>query len=113
MRKSDKKTENQLRITLTSVCDSALKAFDGFKWLTHVVNYEKFPQSLQIVCVFDTNSNVSTFVEKNNARVLDSLIQAKLFEIGISLKNITNHITYDTEENCEKYHNGKWADRLS
>jgi hypothetical protein len=26
--------------------------------------------------------------------------------------DISDHIFYDTEQNCEKEHHGKWADRL-
>ena len=57
MRKSDKKLDNQLRLVLTDVCETALKEVEGFQWLTHVVNYSNFPQSLRVVCVFDTNEN--------------------------------------------------------
>ena len=113
MRKSDKKVENQLREVLTDVCEAALKDFTGFRWLTHLVNYTDFPKSLRVICVFDTNDNLSSFMDSNNSRELSHLIQKKFFEIGINLKSITNHIAYDTEENCEKNNNGKWADRLA
>lgn len=49
MRKTDKKIENNIRISLTKVCEQALKEVDGFLWLTHTVNYSKFPESLQIL----------------------------------------------------------------
>ena len=112
MRKSDKKRENQLRIALTEVCESALKNFNGFQWLTHLVNHSNFPTSLKIICIFDTNDNLSSFIENNHCRELGCLIQKKLFEMDINLKSMTNHISYDTEENCEKNHKGIWADRL-
>jgi hypothetical protein len=104
--------ENQLRITLTDVCETALKNFTGFQWLTHLVNYTNFPKSLKIVCVFDSNDNLSNFLKSSSSHELSILIQKKLFEIDINLKNITSHITYDTEENCEIKNNGNWADRL-
>ena len=112
MRKSDKKLDNKLRIALTEVCDIALKDFTGFQWLTHIVNYTNFPKSLKIVCVFDTNDNLSNFKAKDISLNLSTLIQKKLFEIDVPLKSMSNHITYDTEENCENNHHGKWADRL-
>lgn len=112
MRKSDKKMENNLRITLTEVCETALKNFNGFEWLTHVVNYSNFPASLKVICVFDTNDNLSRFMESNSCQELGFLIQKKFFELDINLKTITNHLSYDTEENCKKHNNGKWADRL-
>lgn len=112
MRKSDKKIENQLRINLTEVCETALKRFNGFEWLTHVVNHNNFPNSLKIICVFDTNEHLARFMESNSCQELGSLIQKKLFEMDINLKSITNHLSYDTEENCNKSNDGKWADRL-
>jgi hypothetical protein len=112
MRKSDKKIENNIRITLTEVCETALKNFNGFEWLTHVVNYSNFPASLKVICVFDSNDNLSSFINSNSCKELNLLIQKKFFDMGISYKSITNHISYDTEENCKKHNNGKWADRL-
>ena len=64
MRKTDKKMDNQLRHVLTEVCEVALKDINGFQWLTHVVNYSNFPKSLQVVCVFDTNENLSFSCQK-------------------------------------------------
>ena len=51
-------------------------------------------------------------MESNSHRKLGTLIQTKLFELDINIKNISNHLSYDTEENCTKNNNGKWADRL-
>jgi hypothetical protein len=112
MRKSDKKIENQLRVTLTNVCDIALKEYAGFQWLTHLVNYANFPKSLKVVCVFDTNDNLRKFQEEKCDHQLSILIQKQLFEIGIRLKNMNDHLVYDTEENFEKSHYRNWADRL-
>jgi hypothetical protein len=113
MRKMDKKIDNQLRLALTEVCDQALKAFAGFQWLTHLVDYTNFPNTLRVVCVFDSNENLATFMATKNNHELSDLIQTKLFGMDVTLKNMSNHITYDTEENCEQSHKGKWADRLS
>jgi predicted RNA-binding protein with PIN domain len=113
MRKSDKKIENNLRIALTDVCESALKEFTGFEWLTHLVKYSDFPKSLKIICVFDTNNNLTSFLNSNNRYDLEELIVKNLLCAEVRIKNITNHISYDTEEECEKNNNGKWGDRLS
>ena len=112
MRKIDRKIDNQLRLVLTDVCEITLKEINGFQWLTHLVNYSNFPKSLKVVCVFDTNENLSYFMSKDSKKELASLIRVKLHEVDVKVKNVTNHILYDTEENCEKEHNGKWADRL-
>lgn len=113
MRKTDKKTENQLRIALTDVCEIALAEFTGFQWLTHLVNYADFPKSLKVICIFDTNDNLNSFTAAHNHQRLNTLIQKKLLEIGINSNSITHHVSYDTEENCNKTDNGKWADRLA
>jgi len=51
-------------------------------------------------------------MESDRCTELGYLIQQKFFEININFKHITNHISYDTEENCNKNNNGKWTDRL-
>ncbi|MGJ8693481.1 MAG: Fis family transcriptional regulator [Thalassotalea sp.] len=112
MRKSDKKIDNQLRLALTDVCETALKDFIGFEWLTHVVNYDNFPKTLKIVCVFDTNEHLTSFTVNNQHLKLNALIADKLNGLGIKLNNIAQHISYDSEEDCQKKHQGKWADRL-
>lgn len=113
MRKTDKKIDNQLRISLTQVCDTALKEFSGFQWLTHIVNYDDFSQSLNIICVFDTNENLALFLSTKAQPSLTTLIQNTLKAVNIPIKNVNKHISYDTEENCRKEHKGKWGDRLN
>lgn len=113
MRKTDKKIENQLRITLTSACRIASRQITGFQWLTHLVDYSNFPHSLNVICVLDTNDNLNRFMTKNCNNKLNDLIQGKLYEIGIYINNIANHISYDTEENCIINGNGNWKDRLA
>lgn len=113
MRKSDKKTDNQLRLVLTQVCEVALKDIQGFQWLTHTANYNNFPQSLKVVCVFDSNESLDSYRQSQYNYKLVSLIKSELEGMQIRLKNIEKHITYDSEENCERQHNGNWAARLS
>jgi hypothetical protein len=112
MRKTDKNIDNQVRQALTAVCEIALKDINGFLWLTHLANYSQFPTSLKVVCVFDTNENLADFMPRTSRYNLESLIQLKLTEIGIKLKKLSDHISYDTEQNCDQQHNGQWAVRL-
>jgi len=113
MRKTDKKIDNQIRAALTDVCDTALEEFDGFQWLTHLVNYSNFPKSLRVVCVFDTNENLDSFMATTNSDILSTLMQKKLLGVDVTINDMASHIHYDTEENCDKNHSGKWADRLA
>lgn len=112
MRKSDKKLDNQLRKVLTDVCENALKHIDGFKWLTHTVNYSNFPNSLKVICVFDTNESLDNYLLSKSNNQLQLSVANELNRLGIKLKNITNHVLFDTEENCDLQHNGNWAKRL-
>lgn len=112
MRKTDKKIDNQLRLVLTDVCEIALKEIEGFQWLTHWVNYANFPESLRVICVFNTKASLNSFIQSSKNKGLNSLIQSKLQDINIKFKHIGEHISYDTEEACNKEHDGNWAVRL-
>jgi len=109
MRKTDKKIENALREALTVACDMALEKHEGFMWLTHFANYQNFPDSLSIVCVFDTNEQLS----KANDEGLRVIIKDKLASIDINIKDIRQNVSFDTEENCKKENNGKWHERFN
>ena len=108
MKKTDKKIENALRGALTEACDRSLETHEGFMWLTHFANHQKFPGSLSIVCVFDTNEQLS----KANDEELRAIINDKLASIDIKIKDIRQHVSFDTEENCEKENKGKWHERF-
>ena len=108
MKKTDKKIDNALRATLTEACDMALEKHAGFMWLTHFANYQDFPESLSIVCIFDTNEQLS----KANLNELRATIKAKLTSLDIIVKNINQRVVFDTEENCEKENNGNWKERF-
>lgn len=112
MRKSDKKMDNQLRQVLTDACENALEEIAGFQWLTHTVNYVNFPKSLRVVCVFDTEENLTLSLSHGGRQQLNKLIQAKLSQAGVQLKNIEQHVLYDSEQACLNEHQGKWANRL-
>ena len=113
MRKTDKKIDNQLTRILTDICENSLEKLTGFQWLTHTVNYANFPKSLKVICVFDTNKSLNAFITSNEHQKLSTLIQKNLFEWNIIIHNTTNQILYDTEENCNKFNDGNWSNRLA
>ena len=43
MTKTDKKRDKAIREALTKACEIALQRNDGFQWLTHEVDYKRFP----------------------------------------------------------------------
>ncbi|MEZ9924916.1 Fis family transcriptional regulator [Vibrio breoganii] len=95
MRKTDKKIENRIRSVLTEVCEDTLKGYDGFLWVTHTVNYSSFPQSLKIVCVFDTNQDRANFLAGEGQLNVSTTIQKAFDQIGIQLKNVDKQISYE------------------
>ena len=113
MKKSDKKIDNSLREALTKVCETALGSVDGFVWLTHVVNYNAFPNSLKIVCVFETDDSLSNAYAAKQDDYLCQRIREELSAVNIKLTKLRQQVSFDSEEACERSHNGKWNDRLA
>ncbi len=112
MKKTDKKRENAIRQVLTDLCDEALDLYEGFEWLTHRVDYSRFPKSLKVICVFDTNANLKEFM-KNHQRAFNDKIQKGLGAVEAPIADTGRQIKYDTEENCEVMNGGDWGDRLA
>ncbi|WP_136678484.1 Fis family transcriptional regulator [Neptunomonas sp. XY-337] len=112
MRKTDKKIDNAIRGALTEVCEAAIGNFEGFKWLTHVVDYNCFPKSLLVVCVFETNDQLSSFLRNKKDTEVFDLIKFHLKDIPLNIKDISKHVDFDTEENCTNKNNGNWRERL-
>ncbi|NCO72087.1 MULTISPECIES: Fis family transcriptional regulator [Shewanella] len=113
MRKNDKKRDNQIRLGLTAVCEHALNAYPGFAWITHIVDYDLYPKSLQIVCIFDTETQLRQCSQNGDKAALLDLIKCTLAKDGIEFKNINQHVSFDTETACEQQHKGNWALRLN
>lgn len=122
MRKSDKKIDNQIRALLTKLCEEYYESIPGFKWLTHVVNYSAFPNSLKVICVFESKELVEQFLVLNN-QVKDSrtkinhsttlsILNIELNSIGVKINKLDKLIRYDDENSCLNEHNGNWADRI-
>lgn len=93
MRKSDKKTENAIIAVLTEVCEAAKDSHPGFQWLTHTVNYNNFPESLKVICVFDSSEHLA----QADTASLAAQIQQKLASIGIQIKSIHKCVSFTVE----------------
>lgn len=112
MKKTDKKLENTLVTVLTRVCEDSLKNIDGFQWLTHLVNYKDFPRSLTIICIFDTQDQITQLKDSRQHEILLNNIMDQLKNAGIELVKKQKHIKFDSEEACSLQHAGNWANRL-
>lgn len=84
MRKTDKKIDNKLRQALTEVCDFALHNITGYQWISHTVNYNQFPDSLMITCMF---KNQQSAKHASQQKELSGLILKKLKDQLITLQN--------------------------
>ena len=113
MRKSDKKFENELRKSLTRLCENEFERLNGFRWLTHKVNYPNIQSSLKVVCVFDTNDNLELFLSSTDKPEVEAQILKVISQLSVKLKNVQNQLVFDSEENCNHVNSGNWAERLA
>ena len=113
MKKTDKKIDKQLCQALTKACETAKKEVQGFQWLTHLVNYNQFPDSLSVICIFATKVELDQARQESKNQLIVSLIKSELEQINIRLKDTNRHVSFDTEEACEEEHNGKWQKRFN
>ncbi len=111
--KTQKRTENNIRLALTQVCEQSLKDIAGFEWLTHQADYTHFPASLFITCVFSTEQAQQNAIAQDDDKKLQKLIVAKLFAIGIKLPSVKQQVILDNEETCTLEHNSDWKLRLA
>jgi len=110
--KTQKKIDNNIRLSLTAVCEQALKDVHGFEWLTHQANYTNFPASLFVTCVFDTEENLKKATAESGTQQLRQQIQKSLLKIGVKFKSINQQVCFDSEEACALMDNGDWKTRL-
>lgn len=115
MKKTDKALENTIIKVLTQVCEESLKAVDGFQWLTHLscksgVSYKNFPRSLTVICVFETQDQITELMNSPQHEYLINNLVDQLSGAGIQLPK--KHIKFDSEEACNLEHAGNWNRRL-
>jgi len=90
--------ERELIRNLTEACETAKSEIVGFQWLTHDVNYERFPESLIVTWVFDGEANKPrALASADKARVLE-LTLAAFEEVGISVSRIADHVAFSIEQ---------------
>jgi len=112
LNKVNKITEKKIIKALTEVCEKAKTEINGFQWLTHFVDYKQFPDSLKVVCVFSTQTELLSAQHKALDQIIFTLIQNKLEKVGIQIKNIKKHVYFDSEEACNSENNGNWDERV-
>ncbi len=112
MKKEFKDIDKNIIKALTAVCEAAKSEGNGFQWLTHLVNYNRFPSSLKIVCVFSTKLDLIDAKQLMMDRYIIDLIKSEFEKINVRIKNIERHVTFDSQEACSEDHNGNWDERF-
>ena len=113
MKKTVKKLDDNVIKALTKACETAKESIAGFEWLTHTANYDNFPGSLTVICVFDNDQSLNNATVKEEDIYLRKLIHSNLLKAGILLKDARKHVRFDSEESCENEHAGDWKKRLN
>lgn len=105
--------ERELVRALTHACETAKHEITGFTWLTHRVDYARFPESLVVTWVFDSDNSMNAAIASQDAVTLQALTLTAFEDIGIAVANIKSHVELDSEERCASQHGGDWAARLN
>lgn len=112
-KKASRQMERRLTQALTGACETAKPLLPGFAWLTHLVDYRRFPDSLRIVWVFESQDALVRALEGEGRRRMRELTEAALFEIGVEVGDTDAHLAADSEEACRRMNGGDWARRLA
>lgn len=108
MKKIEKKLDKELVRVLTAACETAKVMFPGFQWLTHFADYRSFPESLQVLCVFDSHTNL----RGTDKDAFYQHIQTHLKDMGLYIRHMQKQVLFDTEEDCEIEQGGDWQHRF-
>ncbi|GAC31523.1 hypothetical protein [Paraglaciecola polaris] len=112
MQKTVKKLDQNVIKALTNVCELAKQQVLGFEWITHTASYARFPSSLAVICVFDTDASLARAKLEEQDVFLRRQIQAQLLKVGVKLKDARHHVRFDSEQACAAQNNGNWQLRL-
>ncbi len=97
MKKTDKKRDKSIVQGLTRVCEIAKNEVSGFEWLTHTIDYDDFPNSLMVHCIFTSDESIRQVIDSGQDEAIFKLIYDELVLIDINFKDISNRVTFDTK----------------
>lgn len=104
--------ERRLITTLTEACETAKVEIKGFTWLTHAAEPNALAETLQVIWVFETLADRKLAQVEAKARIFE-LTATALDEACIDLKLTDRNVRFDSEEECQRIHNGDWQKRLA
>ncbi|MEO4016089.1 hypothetical protein [Pseudomonas rossensis] len=105
--------ERRLIAALTKACETAKAEIVGFSWLTHDVDYARFPSSLMVVWVFDTDANRDEVLANGQDKRMLELTTLALSEANVHVSQVSANVHFDTEEQCQRSNAGDWRQRLT
>ena len=94
MKKTEKKIENTLSNILTPFCEDKLKSIPNFLFVTHTVNYLKFPESLMIEIHFNTFESSQKAEKQFPKELLSEWLEPYFLKNGFKVKNLKNRFLY-------------------
>ncbi|MHC8309839.1 hypothetical protein ACYZUC_09480 [Pseudomonas sp. GT1P32] len=105
--------ERRLIAALTKACETAMAEIVGFSWMTHDVDYARFPSSLMVVWVFDTDANRDEVLANGQDKRMLELTTLALSEANVHVSQVSANVHFDTEEQCQRSNAGDWRQRLT
>ncbi|WP_213939300.1 hypothetical protein [Pseudomonas sp. dw_612] len=105
--------ERRLVATLTDACETAKAEIVGFCWLTHEVDYARFPSSLRVIWVFDTEAEKDHALASGQGERMVELTAFALTEADVPVSPASAHVQFDSEEQCQRVNGGNWVQRLA
>ncbi|MFP3924166.1 MULTISPECIES: hypothetical protein [Pseudomonas] len=103
--------ERRLIATLTEACETAKSEIKGFTWLTHTADLNALADTLKVIWVFETRADKQRAQLEAKARIFE-LTAIALNEACIDLKLSDRNVRLDSEEECQRAHEGNWQKRL-
>lgn len=111
-KRRQKRMERDLVANLTDACEAAKAEIPGFLWLTHDNGKQEFPDGLRVTWIFDTQANLERALSNGDDERMRMLTRVALEWTGIAPGLIASCLQFDSEEACQKSHNGDWPKRL-
>ena len=105
--------ERQLSSCLTEACEEGKAQIVGFSWLTHEVDFGRFPESLQVTWIFTTEAQKTDALAQGQDVLMRNLARAALDEAGVDMEKLIAPVRFDSEEACNRSDGGDWQRRLA
>ena len=112
-KREQSRIERTLAATLTEACEAGKAAIVGFQWLTHDVDYQRFPASLRVIWVFASQAEQDAAIAKGQDRLMQDLTATALQAAAIALETPAAHVHFDNEQQCQRLDSGNWQQRLA